>query len=245
MSEISTASVDRIRKFTENALKEYETSSVVKGNFNWRAARSNERGGFVRIGWRFLSDGKPFIDEYSRGDNYYAPEILGVGRSVAIGEESYLIRQLEKFFTPKKSLTRAQMVATIESVSEPLTVAFVPIEYFKEFQLTPPSGMTWDYRVGVKYMKIGHHRMKVYWSHKYVKFSRFMFLAQDAIEWIVKTDPKSGQWLKVEVTPEKMKKFVVNLETVALCRLANKEHGIAVNLHEKTVSHTTDAVLRR
>lgn len=71
--------------------------------------------------------------------------------------------------------------------------------------------------------------MKVFWSNIYVKFKQFMFLADDAIEWVVKPDPVSGSWLRVEVKPAKMKKFEVNVETIALCRLVNENHGFSFN----------------
>lgn len=84
-------------------------------------------------------------------------------------------------------------------------------------------------------MLVGPHRMRIYWSSRHVKFKKFMFLSRDAIEWIVKLDENTHEWLKADVTPTKFGQFEVSVETIALCRLLNKTHGSAFTLKERPI----------
>lgn len=231
----------RLEKFTSHAIREYESTSVIKPNFAWRRAEADENGGFVKVGQRFLSDGKPFLDEYSVGDEYFVPEIIGPGRSVAIGEENYLMQKLQQFFHPSECASRSQMMSRLADLAEPvLSVAFMPIEYYKDFHLVQTPGMRLEYETGRTFLRVGVHRMRIYWSNRYVKFSQFFFLARDAIEWVIKPDPATESWLQVNVKPARMKRFEVTVETIALCKRGRINHGIAYLLQEKP----TDAVFR-
>jgi hypothetical protein len=121
----------------------------------------------------------------------------------------------------------------LASLNEPtFSVAFIPLEYFKDFHLVQTSGMRLEYEIGRTYLRVGVHRMRIYWSNRYVKFSKFLFLARDAIEWVVKPDPVTGRWLSVDVKPATKRQFEVNVETIALCKLANADHGLVIDLKE-------------
>lgn len=234
------ASPARLQQFTSNAIREYEWTSVVKQNFVSRQAETNENGRFVRVGHRFLSDGRPFLDEYSLGNEYFSPEIFGLGRSVAIGEEKYLMKQLQRFFQPIECASKLAMIARLSTTEPPLSVAFIPLEYLNDFYSIQTPGMRLEFETGRTYLIVGHHRMRIYWSNKYVKFAQFFFLARDSIEWIVKPDPLTESWLQVRVEPTGMRQFEVTVETIALCNPGNINHGISFNLQERPM----DAVFR-
>jgi len=238
---ILAPSPSRLEKFTTHAIKEYESTSIIKPNFVWRPAEADENGDFVRVGHRFLSDGKPFLDEYSVGGEYFAAEIFGLGRSIAIGEENYLMQKLQQFLHPSECASRSQMISQLEAMTEPvLSIAFMPLEYYRDFNMIQTPGMKLEYETGRTYLRVGVHRMRIYWSNRYVKFSKFLFLARDAIEWVVRLDPSTQSWLQVNVKPTRAKKFEVTVQTIALCKPGNLNHGFVFDLEEKP----TDAVFR-
>ncbi len=242
MSKRISLSAERLRQFRDHVLLEYYGNSVVRNNFVARLALSDETGNFVRIGRRFLSDGKPFVDEYSRGEEYFSPEILGLGRSIAIGEEAYFIKQLHQFFPPSECPSKTDMIAKLAALAAPLSIAFIPLEYLNDFYSLQTPGMRLEFEpAGVTYLIVGPNKMRIYWSHKEVKFTRFLFLARDAVEWVVKSDPQTRDWLRVDVRPARVRQFEVNVETIALCKLANENHALAITLEEKPIDTTHPA----
>jgi hypothetical protein len=210
----------------------------VRDNFVARTASANEEGKFVRIGRRFLSDGKPFVDEFSTGEEYFSPEILGLGRSIAIGEEDYLIKQLQKLFAPSDCASKTEMIEKLNAHETPLAVAFIPLEYMNDFYSLRIPGARMEFEPGRTYLNVGSNKMRIYWSHKYVKFTHFLFLAHDAIEWVVKSDPETEAWLRVDIKPSGSKQFEVNVETIVLCNLLNQTHGLAISLKERPIDVT-------
>jgi len=62
---------------------------------------------FARVGRRLYVKPEVLIDEFSAGETNYSSQILGLGHSVAIGEEKYLISQLETNLKPEGVLRRA------------------------------------------------------------------------------------------------------------------------------------------
>lgn len=228
-------SPDRVKKFTEGVVREYEQHSIVKRCINWRIASPDEEGEFVRIGLRFAAKPETFVDELSLGGTVYHPEIFGIGRSIAIAEEKYILAQAEKSFETQEVETRANMVDHLRG-SFPFTpaVAFIPIAYYMELHKSVDPQFRIQYLDGPQgYLKIGDSKARVYWSNRYVEFDKFFFLASGSAEWIVKPDHETGSWVRVKVQTGKPGEFDVTAETVALFKPLDLERGIIFALKER------------
>lgn len=224
---------ERVQRFADQVRREYEGASIIPEGIPERPPAPEDKGDFVRIGLRFLAAPEIFVDSPS-SDTYY-PGILGIGRSIAIGEEKYLIRTAEKSFKAQRLRTKAEMFDHLERIRKSkLTVAFMPIAYFTDFHLSPDSRSRISYKNGIRYLKFGVHEVKVFWSNRYVELDRFLFLAEGSAEWIAKPDPKNGQKVRVNVAFDRRSgKFDVTAETVARLNILDRKLGFAFTLTEK------------
>jgi hypothetical protein len=87
----------------------------------------------VRVGPEIL------VDAYSEGDTYTSPEILGLGRSMAIAEEGYVVQSLMKGIGNRITLGALTADAPTESVRKlglHPDVVFLPIDFMTAIMMS-------------------------------------------------------------------------------------------------------------
>ncbi len=223
----------RVKRFVNTIHLDYDSQSIIRKSIPYQEADAQATDNFVRIALRFYVGPENLTETYS-GSTYYAPEVHGVGRSIAIGEERYLIEQFKKAFETKDVATKAQMLDYLER--SPLlnfTAAFVPIEYFMDLHKSSDPRLRVEYEGTFRYLKFGRTKLRVFWSSNYVKFDEFFFLTEDSVKWLVKPDPETGHWVRVSIVPDKKAwKFDVTAETIAYVRVLSPEKAFAFRLAE-------------
>lgn len=224
------ANPERLDQFKRAVRKDYDDTSIIREIADYRKAAPDELGNFVRIGLRFYAKPDIFIEEYAKPDTYVLPEILGLGRSIAIGEQKYFMSEIEKSFTTKKVDDMIEMARCLEGVPDlDLTAAFVPIAYFMDlhFPENPICRVSYE---DARYLIIGDKKARVFWSNNYVEFNKFYFIGKRSVQWIVKPD-STGHWVRVTVNPDvQSQKFDVTTETVARLEVVDKRFGLALLL---------------
>jgi hypothetical protein len=228
-------SSERLRKFRDSLRREYDASSKVKEFLTIKFAREDEDGRFVRIGQRFSSDGKPFVDAYSRGGHYYSPEIFGIGHSIAIGEDKYIIAQLQKRLKLREMQTRSEMLDYLMQFGElEFTAAFIPLEYYMNLHDLRNTNFNISYDGPKPHVRVGGQSVRVFWSNKYTPFESFFFVTKSSMEWLLKRDPESGHAVRVSVGlhPES-EKLTVSVQTIAFLNFLNAEQAFAFTLKEQ------------
>jgi hypothetical protein len=236
MKELELSSI-RIARFCVALRREYDAASIVKEFLPIRLAQEGEGGRFERIGQRFHSDGKPFVAASRSGGTPYAPEILGVGHSIAIGEDRYIIKQLQKQFNLHMVQTRDEMLTFLtqdRGLGLEFTAAFVPLKYYQNLH-DPRNPSLNVFYVGRKpHLRIREQTVRVFWSNKYNPFESFFFVTKSSMEWRLKKDPDSGHAVRISVELEKKSgKVIVSAQTIAFLNILHAERGFAFTLKEE------------
>jgi len=224
------ANPERREQFERAVRKDYDESSIIRKIADCREAPPDESGNFVRIGLRFYAKPDIFIKDYAPSHTFVLPEIIGLGRSIAIGEQNYFMSIIEKSFTTRKVDDMIEMAHCLEDMPGlDLTTAFVPIAYFMDLHF-PENPI---YRVShedARYLIIGDRKARVFWSNNYVEFNKFYFIGKGSVQWIVKPD-STGHSVRVTVNPDvQSQKFDVTTETVARLEVVDEKIGLAVLL---------------
>jgi len=218
-------------------IREYDRASIVKEAVPWRRSPIAEGGKFVQIGLRILVGPELFIDSYStRGEGSYSPEIVGVGHSLGIGEEKYLIdrlRQNVKREIDAKSLTvetLSEAIATFPPSSQ--VTAFVPIDFYSTLHLALDKRMRIEYSNYRPTLIVGPRKMRVFWSNNYVPFKEVILVSREFGEWVVKPDKDTGDLLTFELRPVQNKpNFTdVTVKTIAVYSILAQKEGLVVRL---------------
>src|SRR5207245_3550732 len=182
----------RVEAFKRDVRQEYNRYSIIRKIFRPREARDNEKLRFVQIGMRFFAGPEIFIDSYSTGENTFASTIIGVGQSIATGEEKYLVRLLQT----KISNEDVAETLSFETVSKSLrkhglespTSVFVPLEFYSVLHLGKYAPLRVAYKNYDPFLVLGSTSIPMYWSNQYVPFDRFIFIGSDLGEWVVKPE---------------------------------------------------------
>ena len=220
----------RVEAFKRDVRQEYDRYSIIRKIFRPRKASENEKPMFVQIGVRFFTGPEVFIDSYSMGENTFASTIVGVGHSIATGEEKYLVRLLQT----KISNEDAAETLSFESISKSLrkygvespASVFVPLEFYSVLHLGKYAPLRVAYRNYDPFLVVGSMRLPMYWSNQYVPFDRFIFVGSDLGEWIVKPDQETGHSVIIEVNPPKGGKIDVTVKTIACFSDRNPTAGL-------------------
>lgn len=206
--------VDRCK---EGIIQSYMKNRMVPEVLNVRTyeKEKDESLKFRWIGLRYLIDRSWFTSPTMM------PEFSDMGRSIAFGEENYLIKQMIEFGETKQ-VERIDFEALRLAISEfkkegyhPTSI-FIPIEFF--VQLHDWSGSykstgfrAVDYTKGQAYFVIDSEtKLRIFWSSKYVKVEDFIVIDRKFGEWVVKPD-ESGDLLTVKIEESKEKKDKVEV----------------------------------
>ena len=201
--------VDRCR---EGIIQTYMRDRIVPEFLNVRTYKKekDEDLKFRWIGLRYLIDRSWFTSPTMM------PEFSDMGRSIALGEENYLIKQMIEFGETKQ-VERIDFEALRLAISEfkkegycPTSI-FIPIEYFVQLHDWPGSYESTGFRAvhyaeGQAYFVIDSEtKLRIFWSSKYVKLEHFVVIDRKFGEWVVKPD-ESGDLLTVKIEESKEKK---------------------------------------
>jgi hypothetical protein len=220
----------RVEAFRRDVRQEYDRYSIIQKIFRPREASEDEKEKFVQIGMRFFTGPEIFIDSYSRGENTFAPTIVGVGQSIATGEEKYLVRLLQTKISNEdvaETLSFDNVARSLRKhgVESPASV-FVPLEFYSVLHLGKYAPMRVAYKNYDPFLVLGSMSLPMYWSNQYVPFDRFIFVGRDLGEWIVKPDPETGHNVIIEVNPPKGGKVDVTVKTIACFSDRNRAAGL-------------------
>ncbi len=225
----------REESFSIDVRQEYDRATIVGSAFEPRYVEAEHVGEFVRIGRRFYAGKEIFLEELSTAEKSYSSTIMGVGRSIAIGEEKYFISKLSDAVTTVTVRSKKEMLDRVESSDLRFSAVFMPIDYYADFHLPPEDQKLGSilYEPEGRFLSVGSRRIPPFWSSKYVEFDRFFFVTQDALEWFVKPDKKTGHPVRISIVPnEERAKFDVTCETRAWMKVRNPESALAFKLEQ-------------
>jgi hypothetical protein len=143
----------------------------------------------------------------------HIPMFSDMGRSIALGEENYLIKQMIEFGETKYierfdfDALKSAITEFKESGYQP-TSLFAPIDYYVELHGWQRShenkGLrAIEYAERRPYFVINSEtKLRIFWSSKYVKFEDFIVVDRKFGEWIVKPD-ESGNLLTISIRESK------------------------------------------
>jgi len=229
-----TLTESRVKKFRENVREEYDYTSVIKQAVSWRQATPLDKVPFAQIGMRFFAEPDIFIDSYSAGTTYISPEIFGVGRSIALGEEKYLVETLEKGIKNRRDKQSLSFETISQAIREagpsfaPSTV-FIPLDFYLVLHASKEAKVCILYEDHDCFLFIGSTKVRVFWSNKYVPFDSLIFVDQRLGEWIVKPDPVDKHWVTVDIRPANEKVDVI-VKTVARYSILDPEAGLILKV---------------
>jgi len=223
----------RARSFSEGVREEYDRATIVEKAVPWRPATEEDREKFVRIGRRFYAGPETFDESYSTGERSYSARIMGVGHSIAIGEEKYFISSVTESLPLTNVQTQAQMLDQLDASPIVFEAAFLPLKYYMDFH-EPDSRARISYDGGpMGFLRIGRSRARVFWSSKYVPFREFVFIGKGAFEWLAKMDPGSHHRVRVKIELNvRAKKFDVVCDTVAYLKDPDRSQALSFAVHD-------------
>ena len=193
-----------------------------------------EAGQFIQIGMRFYAKPEIFDDSYSAGTTYISPEIFGVGRSIALGEEKYLIETLDKGIKNR----RDKQILSFDAISQAIRdmgpsfepdKVFIPLDFYLMLHTGKEAKVHISYENHDCFLVIESTKLRVFWSNKYVPFDSLIFVDQRLGEWIVKLAPENKHWVSVDVKPAN-EKAEVTVKTVACYSILNPEAGLILRV---------------
>ena len=206
--------VDKCRK---GIIQSYMRDRIVPEVLNVRIYEKEKDKSlkFRWIGLRYLIDRSWFTSPIMM------PEFSDMGRSIALGEKDYLVKQMIKFGETKQ-VERIDFEGLRLAISEfknegyrPTSI-FIPIEFFVQLHEWPGSYESTGFRAveyteGQSYFVIDSEtKMRIFWSSKYVKLEDFIVIDRKFGEWVVKPD-ESGDLLTVKIEESKDKKDKVEV----------------------------------
>lgn len=147
------------------------------------------------------------------------PDIVFIefGKSIAIGEEKYLIENVLSSRARQISLLETKYQCVVEAIIKmgdlSDAVMFAPINYFVKMHID------WAKEAGAMVVQgneliIGPYRIPVFWSSKYVDFKDFIIVRKSFGRWIAK--PSVSERLSVEIVPSSEKADQMELKAQTL-----------------------------
>jgi hypothetical protein len=113
---MAQADETRLVQFKSNVRAEYDRYSIVKKIVDWREAKDDKGLTFVQIGNRFHIPAEVLIP-LGRGEPDVAPNIIGLGESIALGEENYLVKQLVSNISNMENGEELSMTSLVHTLS--------------------------------------------------------------------------------------------------------------------------------
>jgi len=224
----------RIEKFKENVRREYDQDSIIKAAFSWRYATPSDTIPLVQIGARFLAEPNIFIDSYSAGGVYTVPEMVNLGRSIALGEQKYLIEMLQRGIqkvSEQQSFTFEVISRAVEDVGPGFkpNAAFIPLDFFVPLHTSKEAEGRILYEGHDCFLHLGSFKLRVFWSSNYVPFGSLIFVDKELGEWIVKLDPKDKHWVTINIESAN-EKVEVEAKTVARYLILEPKAGLILKV---------------
>jgi hypothetical protein len=230
------ADPQREQTFSIDVRREYDRATIVGNAFEPKNVDLQAKDEFVRIGRRFYAGQEVFVEEMSNGGTSYSSTIMGIGRSIAIGEEKYFISKLAQAVSVVGVGTKQEMLEKVATSRFTFSAAFMPIDYYSDFHLSPENvgrNGTIQYEDDGRFLIVGERRIPPFWSSKYVEFDRFFFISPNSFEWLVKPDEKTGHRVRITIVPDEAKrKFDVTCETVASMRIIDTGAVLSFKLEQ-------------
>lgn len=243
VSEREPISVERWSRLVTAARREHAGTSRKTMAIPHRPAQPSDVLEFKEFRQRLLVGPEILIDAYSAGGTYTSPEIIGIGRNIAIQEEGYLVQKLADTIANRTSISRLSGHEIEEAIRHSQikpNIVFAPIEYYTPLHMEPHLGMQIMYDKGGERLAIGKMTIPIFWSNTYVPFNEFMFLESGLGEWVFKPDNESN-WLRMEVSPERKNgKFEVTASTLADFVVKDKRKGLVVAIESPQPPHKND-----
>ena len=236
-AELDKLSPDRWERFAVSARREYEGKIArISRAIGFRVVKESDDVKFRQFPQRFLVGPEVLVDAYSEGDTYTSPEIVGLGRNIAIAEEKYVVECLLKGIANKTTLDEFTADGLARKVREfnlcPEAV-FVPHEYMLPIMMSKFRGIEVTRKGSDEFLSIDDiGSLPLVWSTQYLQFKEVVFLEKALGEWIVKPDEKSNR-LWVNVAPErKERKFDVTVKSVAEYVVRDPTKGLVVEIRK-------------
>ncbi len=223
----------RVESFKRNVRREYKRYSIINEVFpEQQSAPIGMR--FQQIGFRFLSPPGVFIESYSSKE-HYSTDFVGVGHSIATGEEKYLVDVLRRRIMNKTSVEELSIDAlnrALRVLKDKPSYAFIPLSFYSELHSNVSQPI--HYRTGSPkpWLNLGpgSQAIAVYWSNNFVPFDDFMFLSPGFGGWFVQPDPE-GNNLTIEVEPSKSsEKIEVRIRTIVSFHVQNPRAGLILRV---------------
>src|SRR2546430_253642 len=222
----------RVLEFKRNVRAEYGRYSVVKKIMNWRQSIDDEGLRFVQIGSRFHVPVEVLVTPRV-GDPDVAANIIGIGQSIAIGEERYLVRQLQEFIARRDRVEHLSFDSVIGSLSRgnlrELKSVLIPLTFYSAIHLGKFDKLHVDYEDYNPFLVLGPIKIPIYWSSNSVPFDELIFIEDTLGKWVIKPDPIDGESLTIEVQGVRSQKVDVVVKTVSSFSRDNSKAGLILS----------------
>ena len=240
----NTLDASRVRAFVRNVRAEYDEATVIGKHWivNSRNAKPSDRLPFVQIGVHYLADRVIFTDPS------YHPDIIGTGRSVAIGEERYLVKTVLDCegvkVVQKEKLSSKTVLDALRKMRADFhpTAVFIPLAFHNALYMSQIPGVRlvhYPKAHGLRGPLLDYglpERPRVFWSNKYISFRSIIFVDQDLGEWVAKTEDTHR--LVVDIKPAKDEtKVDLTVKTVAYLDISNPAAVMLLDVPAPTESN--------
>jgi len=223
-----TISASRLMRGMESIVHGYGEASVIKEVIDCCPFIKNvdKPENYYQIGLRTLIPKDWFEDKSN-----VILELSEIGRSVAMGEENFLVKKIQE--ESQASVTRTIKEFTLDSIESAIreiekngfspSVLFAPVEFYVEMHgwKLAPGKMAIQYPRGSRPFLILDQltSLKIFWSSMYIPLDKVLVFDRSFAKWIVKTEPNTGEYIqvgikdsedpdKVEVTAKTIVKFI-------------------------------------
>jgi hypothetical protein len=234
-AELDKLSVTRWERFVVSTRREYEGETVrIRRVIGSRVAGESDVLEFRQFVQHFLVGPEVLVDAYSEGDTYTSPEIIGLGRNIAIAEEKHIVECLLKGIanrTTVDTVTADTLVEVVRKFDLQPDAVFVPIDFVTPIMMLQLKGIRFTRKESEDLLSIGDIApLPVIWSHQYVQFKEVIFLEKALGEWLFKPDENANQlWVNV-ASERKEGKFEVTVKSIAGYNIKNPRKGLVVDV---------------
>ena len=165
---------------------------------------------------------------FTRTDIYPDVFFMDIGKSIAIGEEKYLLKQILENREVKRDdlheVTYKEVITKLFEVGDVTNVVlFIPIDYFVKIHVD------WARETGrpiisMNKLQVGERQVDIFWSSKYVEFNDFIIVRKSFGRWIAKPSVDSRLKIEIEESRERMEKMELKAQTTFYYYILEPEH---------------------
>jgi len=201
-----------LKKGEASIIEGYRKSSIIREVVDCRPfeEKADSSENYVQIGLRTLVP-----KDWFKASSNVILELGSIGRSVAMGEENFLIEEIQE--KCPESNVRKMDTFTVESVMEAFakirargcapSVLFIPIEFFAEMHRwrTAQDEMAIQYPSGPRaFFSLDEStKLRIFWSSRHVPLDKILIFDKSFGEWIVKTVVKTGDYIQAKIVESK------------------------------------------